>query len=144
MDFNIRKNQPSDTDDMFMIWESSVIATHHFLSKDDIQKIGLQVKEYLKTASFEVITDGSDKALGFMGMTSNKIDSLFIDPAHFGKGLGKRFILFAKNLHPDLLVDVNEDNNQAKVFYEKMGFIIYHRSELDDDGRPFPILKMKT
>lgn len=127
---------------MFAIWEASVKATHHFLSEDDIHKIGYQVKEYLEHASFVVMTDSSDLVLGFMGMTENKIDSLFVHPDYFGKGIGRSFIAHALSLNSQLLVDVNEDNGQAKIFYEKMGFKTFERSALDDEGRPFPILKM--
>lgn len=127
---------------MFVIWETSVKATHHFLSEDDIRKIGYQVKEYLEHASFFVMTDSSDFVLGFMGMTENKIDSLFVHPDYFGKGIGKIFIAHALSLNSQLFVDVNEDNGQAKIFYERMGFKTFERSELDDEGRPFPILKM--
>ncbi len=128
---------------MFEIWEGAVKATHHFLSQDDILSIGIQVKEYLANATFFVVTDHFNNLFGFMGMTENKIDSLFIHPQYFGKGAGKFLIQHAVSLHDKLFVDVNEDNNQAKVFYEKMGFKVFERTELDDEGRPFPILKME-
>lgn len=38
---------------------------------------------------------------------------------------------------------VNEQNPQAKGFYEHMGFELYKRSELDEQGNPYPILYMK-
>jgi len=138
----LRQNRPADTQAMFEIWEEAVKATHHFLSQNDIVAIGQQVKDYLANATFLVATDKTHTLLGFMGMTENKIDSLFVHPHYFGKGLGTLFIQYAESHHQVLYVDVNEDNNQAKVFYERMGFKILVRSELDDEGRPFPILKM--
>ncbi len=38
---------------------------------------------------------------------------------------------------------VNEQNPRAKKFYEKNGFIVYDRSEIDEQGNPYPILFMK-
>ena len=38
---------------------------------------------------------------------------------------------------------VNEDNPQARGFYEHMGFKIYKRSPLDEQGNLYPILYMK-
>jgi putative acetyltransferase len=139
---SIRNHKQSDITIMFNIWKEAVLATHYFLTSDEIESIGLQVKEYLANASFLVVTN-SEVVLGFMGMTENKIDSLFVDPKNFGKGIGKYFIKHALSHHAQLYVDVNEDNHQAKIFYEKMGFIVIDRSETDDEGRPFPILKMK-
>ena len=142
INLQIRPHLPSEATSMFIIWEASVRATHHFLSEMDIHQIGIQVKQYLDSASFSVVTDSSNIVLGFMGMTENKIDSLFVHPNYFGKGIGKLLIRHALSISSELFVDVNEDNLQAKVFYEKMGFKMLERSELDDEGRPFPILKM--
>ncbi len=38
---------------------------------------------------------------------------------------------------------VNEDNPQAKGFYEYIGFKVYKRNELDDQGKPYPVLYMR-
>lgn len=38
---------------------------------------------------------------------------------------------------------VNEQNPNARGFYEHMGFKIASRSPLDEQGNPYPILKMK-
>lgn len=38
---------------------------------------------------------------------------------------------------------VNEQNPQAKGFYEHVGFQVYKRTETDEQGMPYPILYMK-
>ena len=38
---------------------------------------------------------------------------------------------------------INEQNPQARGFYEHFGFEVYKRSELDEQGNPYPILYMK-
>lgn len=40
-------------------------------------------------------------------------------------------------------VTVNEQNPQAVGFYEHMGFVTYKRTELDEEGNPYPLLYMK-
>lgn len=35
---------------------------------------------------------------------------------------------------------VNEQNPQAKGFYEHMGFRVYKRTDLDEQGNPCPLL----
>lgn len=42
----------------------------------------------------------------------------------------------------EVYVDVNEQNEQAHRFYLSQGFKQVGRSELDDDGRPYPILNL--
>ena len=40
-------------------------------------------------------------------------------------------------------VDVNEQNHKAEGFYRHLGFQTFERTETDEQGNPFPILKMK-
>ena len=87
--------------------------------------------------------DAQGRTAGFMGMTDNKVDSLFIDPALRGGGIGRQMIAHAASLFPSLLVDVNEQNAQAVGFYERMGFVRIGRSETDDQGRPYPLIHMQ-
>ncbi|WP_037152126.1 hypothetical protein [Rhizobium freirei] len=39
-------------------------------------------------------------------------------------------------------VDVNAQNPEAIGFYEGLGFKVTSRSELNDQGRPYPILRL--
>ena len=47
-----------------------------------------------------------------------------------------------KKYNIDELV-VNEQNPNAKGFYEHLGFRVYKRSETDEQGNSYPILYMK-
>ena len=40
-------------------------------------------------------------------------------------------------------VTVNEQNPEAKGFYEHMGFAVCRRTERDEQGGPYPLLYMK-
>ena len=40
-------------------------------------------------------------------------------------------------------VDVNEQNIQAVGFYKYIGFNVYKRSDLDGEGKEYPILHMQ-
>lgn len=131
-----------DYEKLIAVWESSVRATHHFLSENDIMTYrSLILTEYfdqvrLYAAKFE------EEVMGFIGINKKSIQMLFIHPDARGKGLGKTLIDFAKDEHDVNTVDVNEQNKQAVGFYEKLGFVTYERSEQDGAGKPFPILSM--
>ncbi|KYG65687.1 hypothetical protein AZI86_01020 [Bdellovibrio bacteriovorus] len=140
---SIRHNTYEDADALYSIWHHSVNATHSFLTHGQIEEIGREVKDYVLHAHLLLAIDEEKNILGFMGMTGNKIDSLFISPTHFRKGAGAFLVSHAKSQFKELYVDVNEQNPQAIAFYKKMGFAVIDRSEKDDQGRPFPILKMK-
>ncbi len=129
---------------LFDIWHSAVKATHLFLSDEAFAEIATLVKDqYLPGREFVVFVDETDKPLGFMGANGGEIESLFLDPNHFGKGIGKAFINRVKTHHDDVWLEVNEQNPKAVGFYEACGFKVERRDPTDDHGRPFPILHMR-
>jgi putative acetyltransferase len=138
-----RPSNPSDLPFLFDIWHAAVRATHRFLTEQDIAFYAEQVRDtYLPSCRFRVAVGGDDRPRGFLGMTGSKIDALFIDPAHHGQGIGRALVDYAASLSDRLTVDVNEQNEGACAFYRKLGFRQVGRSELDDSGRPFPILHL--
>ncbi len=141
---SIRLSTPDDVPELFQIWRHAVEATHDFLSEEHLELISQQVRyEYLPIDTFHVAVDAQKRSLAFMGMTGNAIDSLFVDPAEHGKGVGRALVEFAKQSHRTLILDVNEQNPGARAFYERLGFSIVGRSEFDDCGRPYPILHLR-
>ena len=91
-----------------------------------------------------MLTDEDDVPIGFMGLAGDDIAALFLEPAHRGRGGGRRLVAHAQTLRGgELTVDVNEQNPAARGFYEALGFVVVGRSPLDADGRPFPLLHMR-
>ena len=75
-----------------------------------------------------------------MGIAEDKLEMLFITAQRRGQGIGRNLLEIGINDYEITEVCVNEHNPQALAFYEYMGFTIYRRSELDEQGNPFPIL----
>ena len=69
--------------------------------------------------------------------------ALFLAPEHRGLGGGRLLIEYARALRGELTLNVNEQNDAARAFYEAMGFVVVGRSPLDSAGRPFPLLHMR-
>ncbi len=74
---------------------------------------------------------------GFIGLSEDKIEMLFIDPTFIGKGVGHKLVDWAINENGIRLIDVNEQNTHAVSAYRHWGFHPYDRSETDDQGNPF-------
>jgi putative acetyltransferase len=85
----------------------------------------------------------NNNILGFMGVSKDVLEMLFIDSRSIGKGVGKMLLLHAINHLNITKVDVNERNEQALKFYGHFGFKVTSRSELDETGKPYPILHME-
>lgn len=78
-----------------------------------------------------------------MGIEADKIEMLFVSPRYFGNGTGRKLVELAVSQYGVRYVDVNEQNPQAAGFYRHIGFEVSERTATDEQGNPFPILKMK-
>ena len=78
--------------------------------------------------------------MAFMGIEDGTLEMLFISPEERGKGLGKRLIEYGIESYSVERLAVNEQNPQAKKFYEHMGFHVNKRTGLDEQGNPYPLL----
>ena len=127
------------------IWESSVRATHHFLEEEDIHyfKKIIQEKDVFSHVELSCVRDRENNMLGFMGVSGENLEMIFIDAPFIGKGIGKMLLLHAIENLKIRKVDVNEQNEAALKFYEHFGFKIISRSELDGTGKAYPILHMQ-
>jgi putative acetyltransferase len=125
------------------VWEKSVLATHDFLRPSDFRAI----KEIVRTIDFSAFDVyclvQNNEVVGFLGAAAQKVEMLFLSPVHFGKGLGKKLLVFAINELRVDKVDVNEQNTKAVDFYLKFGFKTYERTEKDDQGKGYPLLRMR-
>ena len=126
------------------VWEGSVRATHLFLSDDEIKNIKEYVPQALNgIAHLMIAKDDTDCPVAFMGIEDGTLEMLFISPEERGKGLGKSLIRYGIENYDVERLAVNEQNPQAKGFYEHMGFQVYKRTDLDEQGNPYPLLYMR-
>ena len=118
-----------DIEEILATWESSVRATHDFLSEEDIISIKPQVVEGVKYVSnLLCVRDENDVIKAFMGVHDFKIEMLFVSNENRGNGIGKKLVEYAINVLNVNYVDVNEQNPQALGFYEHMGFQVFEKS----------------
>lgn len=126
------------------VWEDSVKATHLFLSSEEIENIKEYVPQAISGVSHLVIMESeSHQSIAFMGIEDRKLEMLFIKNSERGKGLGKQLLNYGIENYNVNRLAVNEQNPEAKEFYEYMGFKTYKRTELDEQGNPYPILYMR-
>jgi putative acetyltransferase len=135
--FTLRRATGKDVRRNFEIWRSAVLATHQFPSERDFQDISVLVeKSYLPAAALVVAVDEEDMPHGFLGMTDDNVDALFVHAESRGKGIGRLLLESFLAARDEVTVDVNEQNRSGRKFYEKVGFQVIGRSDVDDAGRP--------
>ena len=149
------------------VWESSVRATHDFLSEEEIIKIREYVPMAIENVEHLIIAEkesgddftptcikagylctGIDKngnigTFDGLRIDGNRLEMLFLSPEARGKGLGKRLLQYGIETYNIQELTVNEQNPQAVGFYEHMGFQTYKRTDHDEKGNPYPLLYMR-
>lgn len=140
----IRPAAPSDHPRLLELWRASVEATHHFLAPADVDWYEEVVAGYLpQLGDLRVAVDDDGEVAGFISHDDGEIHMLFIDPARHGQGIGTLLLEDVGADGGELSVDVNEQNPVARGFYLARGFVEVGRSELDGEGRPFPLLHLR-
>ena len=125
------------------IWRSAVRATHDFLSESDF----LEIESHLVPAYFPAVSlllaERDGVVVGFAGVADHNLEMLFVDDTERGGGVGSALLRAAIERFDVQRVDVNEQNPAALGFYLSKGFTEIGRSEVDGDGKPYPILHLQ-
>lgn len=126
------------------IWESSVRATHLFLSESEIEKIKEYVPQALTEVPHLIVAEKEPGSpVAFMGIVGERLEMLFLSPTERGKGLGRQLVQYGLRQYGLREVTVNEQNPQAVGFYQHLGFAVEKRTDRDEQGNPYPLLYMK-
>ena len=78
-----------------------------------------------------------------MGVNDCTLEMLFVSDSSRGEVVGKRLLEYGIERLGVRKLTVNEQNPLARGFYEHMGFEVYDRSDVDEQGMPFPLLYMR-
>lgn len=143
-EIEIKDRTPLLIEQLLDVWERSVRETHLFLSGKEIEEIKKFVPTALVAVSHLLVEmDTNGRPVAFMGIDEGKLEMLFIAPEERGRGLGRKLLERGIIKYGIKELVVNEQNPQAKGFYEHMGFKVRERSEMDEQGNPYPILFME-
>jgi putative acetyltransferase len=124
------------------IWRSAVLATHDFLAEEDRRQIeSVLGSDYLPQVLLTA-AEADGQVVGFAGTADGRLEMLFVDAAHRGRGVGRMLLEHVVAEQEVVALDVNQQNAGAARFYERNGFRVTGRSEVDDAGRPYPLLHL--
>ena len=144
VDVDLKDRSEDLVEKLLVVWESSVRATHLFLSDNEISEIKKYVPQALKEIPRLILLKNDRNTLvGFMGIVDSHLEMLFIAPKERGRGFGRKLLEYGITKYSINDLAVNEQNPRARGFYEYMGFEVYKRTEFDEQGNPYPLLYMK-
>lgn len=140
----LTERTPDVIEKLLAVWESSVRATHLFLPPGAIEAIKAFVPQALAVVP-KLITakDDGGSPLGFLGIDDKKVEMLFVADEYRSRGIGSALLGYGIEQYGVNDLAVNEENPLARGFYEHLGFIVYKRTEFDEQGNAYPLLYMK-
>lgn len=141
--YEVQTRAPVLIQNLLMVWEKSVRATHLFLSDAEIKQIREYVPQALSGVSHLIVAEKEQVPIAFMGVEHGRLEMLFLLPSERGKGLGRQLLQLGIQNYGVMELTVNEQNPQAVGFYEHFGFETYKRTDCDEEGRPYPLLYMR-
>ena len=139
----LRPSRAEDGARLVAIWRAAVDATHDFLGAEDRDAIAEEVAAFLPHVPAWLAVDADDCAVAFVGVRSGMMEALFVHPDRHGRGVGRALVTQAMKGNALLTTAVNEQNEGARRFYERLGFVRTGRSERDDQGRPYSLLHLE-
>lgn len=129
----IRAYREKDLSEVMQIWLYTNIKAHNFIPEKYWLENYAIVKTLLPQAEIYVYeSDDTGQIDGFVGLTDNYIEGIFVREAAQSRGIGKQLMNYIKENKTALKLSVYRKNTGAISFYRKNGFVI--QSENIDDN----------
>ena len=107
------------------IWYRASTLAHPFLESTFVEKVRKDMEELYLPNSNTWVYELDGKAVAFISMMENEIAGLFVFPEYHSKGIGSQLVNHVLCNNNELNVEVFENNNIGRAFYEKYGFVQY-------------------
>ena len=102
------------------------------------------VRDMLPQAELYVHENEAPRQIdGFIGLTENHIEGIFVAKAARSKGIGKALLDYAKSRKPCLTLSVYQKNERALAFYRREQFIVQSEG-IDEDTNEAEIQMLWT
>ena len=121
----IRKFETRDLDAVTQIWLHGNLDAHAFIAASFWTEHFEMVRDLLPQAELYVHENEATRQIdGFIGLTENHIEGIFVAKAARSKGIGKALLDYVKPRRPRLTLSVYQKNERALAFYRREQFVV--------------------
>ena len=140
----VQKFETQDLDAVMQIWLHGNLDAHAFIPASFWTDHFEMVRNMLPQAELYVHEDKDTRQIdGFIGLTGNHIEGIFVAKAARSKGIGKALLDHAKLLKPSLTLNVYQKNERALAFYRREQFAVQSEG-IDEDTNEAEIQMLWT
>lgn len=140
----IRKLETQDLDAVMQIWLHGNLDAHAFIPASFWTGHFEIVRNMLPQAELYVHESEDTRQIdGFIGLTGNHIEGIFVAKAARSKGVGKALLEYAKSRKPSLTLSVYQKNQRALAFYRRKQFVVQSEG-IDEDTNEAEIQMLWT
>ncbi len=127
----IRKFEERDLETVMELWLAGNLQAHSFIPERYWKDSRELVRDLLPGAALYVCMEETDRPDGFIGLSGDYIEGIFVREGKRSCGIGAALLDFAKQGHSVLSLRVYQKNVRAVKFYLRNGFHI-RREGLDE------------
>lgn len=129
----VRKFETQDLDTVMRIWLHGNLDAHAFIPASFWEAHFEMVRDMLPQAELYVHENEAPRQIdGFIGLTENHIEGIFVAKAARSQGIGKALLEYAKSRKPYLTLSVYQKNERALAFYQREQFTVQSEG-IDED-----------
>ena len=140
----IRKFENLDLDAVMQIWLQANLDAHVFIPASFWRGHFEIVRDMLPQAELYVHENEATRQIdGFIGLTENHIEGLFVVKSARSKGIGKALLEYVKSRKPRLTLGVYQKNQRALAFYRREQFVVQSEG-IDEDTNEAEIQMLWT
>ena len=126
------------------IWLHGNLDAHVFIPASFWKAHFEMVRDMLPQAELYVHENEAPRQIdGFIGLTENHIEGIFVAKAARSKGIGKALLDYVKSRRPRLTLGVYQKNERALAFYRREQFAV-HSESIDGDTNEADIQMLWT
>ncbi len=129
----VRRAAGTDAAAIANVWLAAFAATYDFPHAHTDDEVRRWIRDdLLRGTETWVAVDPDGRIAGFMSLTPDFLDQLYVRPGRTGRGIGSRLVDLAKTLRPGGLdLYTFQANDGGRRFYERHGF---RAVAFDDEG----------
>ena len=126
------------------IWLQANLDAHAFIPASFWEAHFEMVRDMLPQAELYVHENEAPRQIdGFIGLTENHIEGIFVAKAARSKGIGKALLDYVKSRRPRLTLGVYQKNERALAFYRREKFVVQSEG-IDEDTNEAEIQMLWT